>query len=108
MLSLQGCGDDSPVINSKTIDDVGQFIDKSPDINQSQRVQLASAVMNLQSEYVVKHGMSKSLRKDLGDYFDGMHVNEVIKKGGIEQDKSIMAKAHAIADKYFSAGNTVD
>ncbi|NMY13323.1 hypothetical protein HBO38_33850 [Pseudomonas veronii] len=98
---LAGCGgDDSPVVKSKTIDDVGRFIEKSDQLTPQQKKDLSAAVPNLMNEWVIKHGFNEDIKKDLGAYFDGMHVNEIIKKGGTELDRDKKAEAEGIAINY--------
>lgn len=107
-VALAGCGDDSPEIKASTLDDVGRFIEHSKDITPTQRKELINAVLNLQYRYVIDKGMSPSLKKDLGEYFDGMHVNEIIKKGGAEKDLDAQGQAQKISTEYYRAGGKVN
>lgn len=98
---LAACGGDkSPVIKAKTIDDVGQFIEHSDQLTPGQKKDLAVAVPNLMNEWVIKHGYDDDIKKDLGDYFDGMHVNEIIEKGGTKPNLGARADATTIANEY--------
>ncbi|HEX8595511.1 MAG TPA: hypothetical protein VF682_19885 [Pseudomonas sp.] len=98
---LAGCGgDDSPVVKAKTIDDVGNFIEKDEQLTPGQKKDLAIAVPNLMNEWVIKHGYNEDIKKDLGSYFDGMHVNEIIKKGGTKPNLGARADAESIAREY--------
>lgn len=98
---LAGCGgDDSPVVHSKTIDDVGKFIEKSDQLTPQQKKELAAAVPNMMNEWVIKHGFNEEIKKDLGAYFDGMNVNEIIEKGGTKLDLDKKAEAESIAINY--------
>lgn len=98
---LAGCsGDDSPIVKSKTIDDVGRFIEHSDQLTAQQKKDLAAAVPNLMNEWVIDHGFNEDIKKDLGAYFDGMHVNEIVKKGGTKLDLDKKAEAESIAIDY--------
>lgn len=98
---LAGCGgDDSPVVEAKTIDDVGQFIEQSDKLTPGQKKDLAVAVPNLMHEWIIKHGYDEDVKKDLGSYFDGMHVNEIIEKGGTKPNLGARADAESIAREY--------
>ncbi|MFG0680909.1 hypothetical protein ACF8GB_10350 [Pseudomonas sp. xss_4] len=98
---LAGCGgDDSPIVKSKTIDDVGRFIEHSDQLTPQQKKDLAVAVPNLMNAWVVDHGFNEDIKKDLGAYFDGMHVNEIVKKGGTKLDLDKKAEAESIAIDY--------
>lgn len=100
-LFLAGCGGDkSPVIKAKTIDDVGQFIEHNDELSPGQKKDLAVAVPNLMNEWVIKHGYDDDIKKDLGNYFDGMHVNEIIEKGGTKPNLGAKADATTIANEY--------
>lgn len=98
---LAGCGgDSSPVVKAKTIDDVGMFIEKNDQITPGQKKDLAVAVPNLMHEWIIKHGYDEDVKKDLGSYFDGMHVNEIIEKGGTKPNLGARADAESIAKEY--------
>jgi hypothetical protein len=98
---MAGCGgDDSPVVKAKTIDDVGFFIEQSDQLTPGQKKDLAVAVPNLMNEWVIKHGYDEDIKKDLGSYFDGMHVSEIIKKGGTKPNLGARADAESIAREY--------
>lgn len=100
---LAGCGGDkSPVIKAATIEDVGRFIEDSDQLTPGQKKDLAIAVPNLMHEWVIKHGYDEDVKKDLGKYFDGMHVNEIIEKGGTKPNAGARADAEAIAIEYRS------
>lgn len=101
---LTGCGggDDSPVIHGKNLNEIGEFLERSDQLTPAQKKDLKIAVPNVMNEWVIKHGLDENYEKNLTSYFDGMHVNEVIKLGGTKPNLGAKADAQAIANEYRS------
>ena len=99
---LTGCGssDDSPVIRGKNLHEIGEFVERSDLLTPGQKQDLKIAVPNLMNQWVIDHGLNEDYEKDLTEYFDGMHVNEVIKLGGTKPNLGAKADAQAIGQEY--------
>lgn len=99
---LTGCGssDDSPVIHGKNLHEIGEFVERSELLTPGQKKDLQIAVPNLMNQWVIDHGLDEDYEKDLTEYFDGMHVNEVIKLSGTKPNLGAKADAQAIGQEY--------
>ncbi|MQU07744.1 MULTISPECIES: hypothetical protein [Pseudomonas] len=102
LASLAGCGnsDESPVIKGKDLNEIGEFIEESDLLTPGQINDLKIAIPNLMNEWVIKHGLDEDYKKNLTKYFDGMHVDEAIKKGGTKPNLGARADAERIASEY--------
>ena len=99
---LTGCGstDDSPVIRGKNMNEIGEFIERREQLTPGQKKDLLIAVPNLINEWIIKNGYDADFREDITKYFDGMSVNEAIKKGGTKPNLGAKADAEALAIEY--------
>jgi hypothetical protein len=102
LASLAGCGnsDKSPVIQGKNLNEIGEFIERNNQLTPGQIHDLKIAVPNLMNEWVIKHGLDEDYEKDLTKYFDGMHVDDAIKKGGTKPNLGARADAESIGREY--------